>query len=101
MSPKKRLYIDKLQENSGHVRCEPLPELCTVCEVWASARAVHSREWQPAAVPVASVPSRFLEWTVGGNVSASVTLKHHTHIGALLRHAKKTHLKRNTDRSWV
>lgn len=36
------------------------------------------RGWQPAPVLVASVPSRFLEWTVVGDAStrASVALKH-------------------------
>lgn len=62
------------------MKCEPLPQLC--CEHREQAQQL-GRGWQPAPVLVASVPSRFLEWTVIGNGGARVrfALKRHRCIG--------------------
>lgn len=49
------------------------------CAVSTERAQQLGREWQPAPVLVASVPSRFLEWTVVGTAStrASIALKRH------------------------
>lgn len=59
------------------MECEPLWER-ELCREHGTGTAAGTG-WQPAPVLVASVLSRFLEWTVVGTAStrASVALKHH------------------------